>query len=191
MEKEKMNLTRAKNLTTQQLEVFMKNNLELYDYIVGVIINQNIENELESLYQLEGIEIQKVMFGSVYANDYQVDIIDDIEEFLNNDFGNLLWLDNETFYETLEKLQQDKNNNTLLNDLLNLMFQEIDERATFDGYSINEVVNLNYDDFDNYFNEYEVAVDLNTFKAYNSYELEQLDIDYQDLDWKRNYHKLN
>ena len=180
--KEKMNLTRAKNLTTQQLEVFMKNNLELYDYIVGVIINQNIENELESLYQLEGIEIQKVMFGSVYANDYQVDIIDDIEEFLNNDFGNLLWLDNETFYETLEKLQQDKNNNTLLNDLLNLMFQEIDERATFDGYSINEVVNLNYDDFDNYFNEYEVAVDLNTFKAYNSYELEQLDIDYQDLD---------
>ena len=182
MEKEKMNLTRAKNLTTQQLEVFMKNNLELYDYIVGVIINQNIENELESLYQLEGIEIQKVMFGSVYANDYQVDIIDDIEEFLNNDFGNLLWLDNETFYETLEKLQQDKNNNTLLNDLLNLMFQEIDERATFDGYSINEVVNLNYDDFDNYFNEYEVAVDLNTFKAYNSYELEQLDIDYQDLD---------
>ena len=183
MKLEKMNLTRAANLTTKQLEVFMKKNLELYDDILDVIIHQNIENEMESLYQLEGIEIYEMMFGSVYANDYQVDITD-IEEFLNNDFDKLLWLDNATFYEKLEKLQQEKEkeNNTLLYDLLDLMFQEIDERATFDGYSIEEVVGLNYDDFDNYFNEYEIAVDLNTFKIYNSYDLEQLDIDYDDLD---------
>lgn len=179
MKLEKINLTRADNLTTKQLEVFMRKNLELFDDILDVIINQNIENEMASLYQLEGIEIHKVMFGSVYANDYEVDITD-IEEFLKNDFDKLLWLDNATFYETLEKLQKNKDNNKLLNDLLNLMFQEIDERAVFEGYSISEVIDLSYDSFDNYFNDVKIVVDLKTMKCYNEYDLEQIGLDYDD-----------
>ena len=181
MTKEKMGLIKAENMTLKELSEFMNANNELYEAILDELIGINIDSELDRLQSLNGIEVHSVMFGSVYANDYVVDVTD-VEEFLDNDFSNDLNIDNGTFYEVLEKLASDTENKELLGLLLNLMFQEVDERATLECYTLNEIVEYETDFFDNYFNQYEIVVDLDTMKEYTISDLEELGIDYQDLD---------
>ena len=181
MTKEKMNLLKAESMTLKELNEFMVANNELYEAILDELIGINIDSELDRLQSLNGIEVHSVMFGSVYANDYVVDVTD-VEEFLDNDFSNDLNIDNGTFYEVLEKLASDTENKELLGLLLNLMFQEVDERAMLEAYTLNEIVEYETDFFDNYFNQYEIVVDLDTMKEYTGSELEELGVDYQDLD---------
>ena len=181
MTKEKMNLIKAESMTLKELSAFMNANNELYEAILDELIGINIDSELDRLQSLNGIEVHSVMFGSVYANDYVVDVTD-VEEFLDNDFSNELSIDNGTFYDVLEKLNNDNENEKLLTELLNLMFQEVDERATLESYTLNEIVEYDSDFFDNYFNQYEIVVDLDTMKEYTSNDLGELGIDYQDLD---------
>lgn len=181
MTKEKMDLRRADNLTLNELRQFMIKNNELYETILDELISINIDSELDRLYSLNGMEVHSVMFGSVYANDYIVDVTD-LEEFLENDFSGELGIDNGTFYDVLEKLKNDNENEKLLTELLNLMFQEVDERAMLESYALNEILEYESDFFDNYFNQYEIVVDLDTMKEYTSNDLEELGIDYQDLD---------
>lgn len=181
MTKEKMDLIKAENMTLKELSEFMNANNELYEAILDELIGINIDSELDRLQSLNGIEVHSVMFGSVYANDYVADVTD-VEEFLDNDFSNDLNIDNGTFYDVLEKLASDTENKELLGLLLNLMFQEVDERAMLEAYTLNEIVEYETDFFDNYFNQYEIVVDLDTMKEYTGSELEELGVDYQDLD---------
>ena len=176
---EKLNLRRADNLTTAELAKVMSENYETYNIILEEVIDNNIEYAIEYLENLKGIEFYRYTFGSVFGNDYEAEITD-VDEFLKNNFSS----DNETFYELLNELKKYKENIALQKELLNMLFSEVDSDATLENYDLKEIVYYESDMFDNWLNHYEMAVDMNTYELYNSYELEELDldIDYQDLD---------
>lgn len=176
---EKLNLRRADNLTTEELAKVMSKNYETYNMILEEIINNNIDYMIEYLEDLKGIEFYSYTFGSVFNNDYEADITN-IDEFLNNNFNS----NNDTFYELLNELKKDKENAKLQKELLDILFNELDSNAMLESYDLEEIVYYESDMFDNWLNHYEVAVDMNSYKLYSSYELEELDldIDYQDLD---------
>lgn len=177
---EKLNLRRADNLTTVELARVMSENYETYNIILEEIINNNIEFVIGYFETLKGIEFHRYTFGSVYNNDYEANITD-IDEFLTK---NNFLSDNDTFYELLNELEKDKNNVKLQEELMNMLFTEEDEYATLENYDLGEIVCNDSDTFDNWLGHYEMAVDMNSYKLYSSYELEELDldIDYQDLD---------
>lgn len=176
---EKLNLRRADNLTTEELAKVMEQNYETYNIILDDIINNNIEYAIEYLEHLQGIEFYSYTFGSVFNNDYEADITS-IDKFLNNNFNS----NNDTFYELLNELKKDKENVELQESLLNMLFSEVDSDATLENHDLEEIVYYESDMFDNWLGYYEMAVDMNSYKLYSSYELEELDldIDYQDLD---------
>ena len=176
---EKLKLRRADNLTTAELTKVMNENYETYNIILEEIINSNIDYMVEYLEDLKGIKFYSYTFGSVFDNDYEADITN-IDEFLNNNFNS----DNGTFYELLNELKKDKENVELQESLLNMLFSELDSEAILENYDLEEIVYYESDMFDNWLNHYDMAVDMNSYKLYSSYELEELDldIDYQDLD---------
>lgn len=177
---EKLNLRRADNLTTAELVQVMERNYETYNTILDDIVDNNIEYAIEYLTDLKGIKFYSYTFGSVFNNDYEADITN-IDEFLNNNFNS----NNDTFYELLNELKKDKENVELQESLLNMLFNELDSDAILlEYYDLEEIVYYESDMFDNWLNHYEMAVDMNSYKLYSSYELEELDldIDYQDLD---------
>lgn len=176
---EKLELRRADNLTTKELAKVMSENYETYNIILEEIIDNNIEYAIEYLENLKGIEFYRYTFGSVFSNDYEAEITD-VNEFLKNNFNN----GNDTFYELLNELKEDKKNIALQKELLNMLFSEVDDNVMLESYDVEEIVCYESDWFDNWLNYYEMAVDMNSYKLYSSYELEELDldIDYQDLD---------
>lgn len=176
---EKLNLRRADNLTTEELAKVMSENYETYNIILEENVNNNIDYMVEYLEDLKGIKFYFYIFGSVFNNDYEADITN-IDEFLNNNFNS----NNDTFYELLNELKKDKENVELQKELLDILFNELDSNAMLESYDLEEIVYYESDMFDNWLNHYEVAVDMNSYKLYSSYELEELDldIDYQDLD---------
>lgn len=176
---EKLKLRRADNLTTEELAKVMSENYETYNIILEEIVNNNIDYMVEYLEDLKGIKFYFYIFGSVFNNDYEADITN-IDEFLNNNFNS----DNDTFYELLNELKKDKENVELQESLLNMLFSELDSEAILENYCLEEIAYYESDTFDNWLNHYEMAVDMNSYKLYSSYELEELDldIDYQDLD---------
>lgn len=177
---EKLNLRRADNLTTVELAKVMSENYETYNIILEEIINNNCDFAVEYLDNLKGIEFYRYTFGSVYNNDYEASITN-IDEFLTN---NNFFSDNETFHELLNELEKDKENVELQESLLNTLFSEVDSEAILENYDLEEILDYESDTFDNWLGHYEMAVDMNSYKLYSSYELEELDldIDYQDLD---------
>ena len=176
---EKLKLRRADNLTTAELTKVMSENYETYNMVLEEIINNNIDYMVEYLEDLKGIEFYSYTFGSVFNNDYEADITS-IDEFLNNNFNS----NNDTFYELLSELKKDKENVELQKSLLNMLFSEVDSEAILENYDLEEIVYYESDMFDNWLGHYDMAVDMNSYKLYSSYELEELDldIDYQDLD---------
>ena len=176
---EKLKLRRADNLTTAEITKVMNENYETYNIILEEIVNNNIDYMVEYLEDLKGIKFYSYTFGSVFDNDYEADITN-IDEFLNNNFNS----DNGTFYELLNELKKDKENVELQESLLNMLFSELDSEAILENYDLEEIVYYESDMFDNWLNHYDMAVDMNSYKLYSSYELEELDldIDYQDLD---------
>lgn len=176
---EKLKLRRADNLTTEELAKVMSENYETYNIILDDIINNNIDYMVEYLENLKGIKFYSYTFGSVFNNDYEADITN-IDEFLNNNFNS----DNDTFYELLNELKKDKENDKLQKELLNMLFSELDSVSTLENHDLEEIVYYESDMFDNWLGHYKMAVDMNSYKLYSSYELEELDldIDYQDLD---------
>ena len=176
---EKLKLRRADNLTTAELTKVMNENYETYNIILEEIIDINIEYAIEYLEGLEGIKFYSYTFGSVFSNDYEADITS-IDKFLNNNFNS----NNDTFYELLNELKKDKENVELQKSLLNMLFSEVDSEAILENYDLEEIVYYESDMFNNWLGHYEMAVDLNSYKLYISYELEELDldIDYQDSD---------
>ena len=176
---EKLKLRRADNLTEAELTKVMSENYETYNIILEEITNNNVEYAIDYLENLKGIEFYSYTFGSVFNNDYEADITN-IDKFLNNNFNN----DNDTFYELLNELKKDKENVELQESLLNMLFSELDSEAILENYDLEEIVYYESDMFDNWLNHYDMAVDMNSYKLYSSYELEELDldIDYQDLD---------
>ena len=176
---EKLKLRRADNLTTEELVKVMSENYETYNIILEEIVNNNIDYMVEYLEDLKGIKFYSYTFGSVFNNDYEADITN-IDEFLSNNFNS----DNDTFYELLNELKKDKENVELQESLLDMLFSELDSEAILENYDFEEIVYCESDMFDNWLGHYEMAVDMNSYKLYSSYELEELDldIDYQDLD---------
>ena len=176
---EKLKLRRADNLTIEELAKVMSENYETYNIILEEIINNGIEFTIEYLEGLKGVKFYRYTFGSVFNNDYEAEITN-VEEFLNNNFNS----DNDTFYELLNELKKDQNNVELQEELLNMLFDEEDSNVTLENYDLEEIVNYESDMFDNWLNRYDMAVDMNNYKLYSSYELKELDldIDYQDLD---------
>lgn len=174
---EKLNLRRADNLTTEELAKVMSENYETYNIILEEVIERNIEYTIDYLDSLKGIEFYSYTFGSVFSNDYEAEI-KNIDEFLTNHFDS----DDDTFYELLNELKKDKENDKLQKELLNMLFNELDSGAVLEDYDIKEVVDYESDVFDNWLNYYEMAVDMDSYKLYSSYELEELGIDYQELD---------
>lgn len=174
---EKLKLRRADNLTTEELAKVMSENYETYYIILEEIINNNIDYMAEYLEGLKGIKFYSYTFGSVFNNDYEADITN-IDEFLDNNFNS----DNESFYELLNELKKDKGNVELQESLLNMLFSEVDSDAILENHDLKEIVYYESDMFDNWLNHYEMAVDMDSYELYNSYELEELGIDYQDLD---------
>ena len=175
----KLNLRRADNLATKELVKTMSENYEIYNIILEEIIDMNVEYAIDYLENLKGVEFYSYIFGSVFNNDYKADIVN-IDKFLSNNFDS----DNETFYELLNSLRKDKENDKLQKELLNMLFDELDSNTTLESYDMEEVVYCESDMFDNWLSYCEMAVDMNNYKLYSSYELEELDldIDYQDLD---------
>ena len=169
---EKLNLRRADNLTTAELTKVMSENYQTYYIILEEIISNNIDYMVEYLEDLKGIKFYSYTFGSVFNNDYEADITN-IDEFLNNNFNS----DNESFYKLLSELKKDKENDKLQKELLNMLFSEVDDNAMLESYDIEEIVCYESDMFDNWLGHYEMVVDMNTYKLYNSYELEELDLD--------------
>ena len=176
---EKLKLRRSDNLTTEELAKVMSENYETYSIIIVEVIVRNIEYAIEYLENLKGVEFYRYTFGSVFNNDYEAEITD-VDEFLKNNFSS----DNETFYELLNELKKDKENIALQKELLNMLFSEVDSDATLENHDLKEIVYYESDMFDSWLGYYEMAVDMNSYKLYSSYELEELDldIDYQDLD---------
>lgn len=174
---EKLNLRRADNLTTAELVEVMEHNYETYNIVLDGIIDGNIQYAIEYLEHLKGIEFYSYTFGSVFNNDYEADITN-VDKFLNNNFNS----DNETFYELLNELKKDKDNAKIQKELLDILFNELDSNTMLESYDLEEIVYYESDMFDNWLNHYEVAVDMDNYKLYDSYELEELDIDYQELD---------
>lgn len=174
---EKLKLRRADNLTTEELAKVMSENYETYYIILEEVIERNIEYTIEYLEHLQGIEFYSYTFGSVFNNDYEADITN-IDKFLENDFNS----NNESFYELLNKLKKDKENVELQESLLNMLFSEVDSDAILENHDLKEIVYYESDVFDNWLNHYEMAVDMNSYELYSSYELEELGIDYQELD---------
>src|SRR5574344_216086 len=176
---EKLELRRADNLTTEYLTKVMEHNYEIYNIILEEIIDNNVEFAIEYLENLKGIEFHSYKFGSVFMNNYEADITN-VDEFLDNNFNS----DNDNFYELLNKLEKDKNNVELQEELVNMLFSELDSDVILENYDLEEVVNYESVVFGNWLHHYDMAVDMNSYKLYSSYELEELDldIDYQDLD---------
>ena len=131
------------------------------------------------LENLGGVEFYRYAFGSVFNNDYEAEVTN-IEEFLDNDFN----IDNDTFYELLNELKKDNNNVKLQEELLNMLFSGLESEVLLENYDLEEIVDYENVIFNNWLYHYEMAVDMNSYKLYSSYELEELDldIDYQDLD---------
>ena len=175
---EKLELRRADNLTTAELAKVMSENYETYNIILEEVIENNIEYAIEYLENLKGVKFYGYRFASVYRNDYEADITN-IDEFLTNNFNS----GNDTFYELLDELEKDKDNVKLQNELLNMLFSELDSDTMLENHDLIEIVYYESDMFDNWLGYYEMAVDMNSYKLYSSYELEELDldIDYQDL----------
>ena len=95
------------------------------------------------------------------------------------------WVNPSITMERLNELKKDKENVEIQESLLNMLFNELDSDAILLEYDDWEDIVYNESDmFDNWLNHYEMAVDMNSYKLYSSYELEELDldIDYQDLD---------
>ena len=176
---EKLKLRRADNLTMEELAKVMSENYETYNIILEEIIERNIYYMVEYLEGLKGIKFYSYTFGSVFSNDYEAEITN-VEEFLNNNFNS----DNDTFYELLNELKKDNNNVDLQEELLSMLFSGLDSDVLLENHDIKEIVYYESDFFNNWLNDYEMAVDMNSYKLYSSYELEELDldIDYQDLD---------
>ena len=176
---EKLKLRRADNLTMENLAKVMSENYETYNIILEDIINNNVDYMVEYLEGLKGIKFYSYTFGSVFSNDYEAEITN-VEEFLNNNFNS----DNDTFYELLNELKKDNNNVDLQEELLSMLFSGLDSDVLLENHDIKEIVYYESDFFNNWLNDYEMAVDMNSYKLYSSYELEELDldIDYQDLD---------
>ena len=176
---EKLKLRRSDNLTTEYLAKVMSENYETYNIILEEIIDNNVEYAIEYLENLKGIKFYSYRFGSIFNNDYEAEITN-IDEFLNNNFNS----DNDTFYELLNELEKDKENVKLQNELLNMLFSEVDSDVILENYNLEEIVEYESVVFGNWLHHYDMAVDMNSYKLYSSYELEELDldIDYQDLD---------
>lgn len=178
MKKEKLNLRRADNLTIEELVKVMKHNYETCNTILDDIVDNNIEYAIEYLKDLKGIKFYSYTFGSVFNNDYEADITS-VDEFLNNNFNS----NNDTFYELLNDLKEDKDNDKLQEELLNMLFNELDSDAILlEYYDWEDIVYYERDMFDNWLNHYEMAVDMDSCTLYDSYDLEELGIDYQELD---------
>lgn len=176
---EKLKLRRADNLTMEELAKVMSENYETYNIILEEVVERNIYYMVEYLEGLKGIKFYSYAFGSVFSNDYEAEITN-VEEFLNNNFNS----DNDTFYELLNELKKDNNNVDLQEELLSMLFSGLDSDVLLENHDIKEIVYYESDFFNNWLNDYEMAVDMNSYKLYSSYELEELDldIDYQDLD---------
>ena len=84
--------------------------------------------------------------------DKEVDITS-IDEFLNNNFNS----NNDTFYELLNELKKDKENDKLQKELLNMLFSELDSVSNLENYDLKEVALYESDAFDNWLNYYEVG----------------------------------
>ena len=177
MKKEKLNLRRADNLRVPELTKVMSENYETYHAILDEIINNNIEYAVEYLENLKGIEFHNYTFGSVFMNDYEADITN-TDEFLDNNFNS----DNDNFYKLLNELEKDKDNVKLQEKLIDMLFNELDSEVLLENYYLEEVVYYESDVFDNWLSHYEMAVDMDSCTLYDSYDLEELGIDYQELD---------
>ena len=164
---EKLNLRRADNLTTKDLVKAMSKNYEVYNFILEEIIDMNIEYAIDYLENLKGVELYSYTFGSVFNNHYKAEI-KNINEFLTNNFNS----DNETFYELLNKLEKDKENDTLQKELLNMLFSELDSNTTLEGYDLEEIVYYESDMFNNWLGDHEMVVGMDNYKLYSSYELD-------------------
>ena len=159
---EKLNLRRADNLTTKDLVKTMSKNYEVYNIILEEIIDMNIECAIDYLENLKGVEFHSYVFGSVFNNDYRADIVN-IDRFLNNSFDS----DNETFYELLNKLRKDKENDKLQKELLNMLFDGLDNSTTLESYDMEEVVYCESDTFGSWLDRHKMAVDKKALKMFN------------------------
>lgn len=181
-------LVEAYELTTEELAIAMSNNYDMYDSIRDEIYDMNIEYELESINNWEGVELIKALFGSIYNGDLEIEITD-YHKFYEG-LGYIT--ENESTYELATELKElieelqtaiDLENEELIEllefdvnkmetELLDRIVSEIDDRAMLEGYTLLDVVYEYSDYFNNslegwYFDEN------NDFKMYNGIDVEE------------------
>ena len=187
MEKE-IKLVEAYELTTEELAIAMSNNYDMYDSIRDEIYDINIEYELELINNWKGVELIRAVFGSIYNGDLEIEITD-YHKFYEG-LGDIT--DNESTYELATELKElieelqtatDLDNEELIEslefeaekieeELLNLIVNEIDDRAMLEGYTLLDVVYEYSDHFNNSLEGWYFDVN-NDFKMYNGIDVEE------------------
>lgn len=187
MEKE-IKLVEAYELTTEELAIAMSNNYDMYDSIRDEIYDMNIEYELELINNWKGVELIRAVFGSIYNGDLEIEITD-YHKFYEG-LGDIT--DNESTYELATELKElieelqtatDLENEELIEslefeaekieeELLNLIVNEIDDRAMLEGYTLLDVVYEYSDHFNNSLEGWYFDVN-NDFKMYNGIDVEE------------------
>ena len=187
MEKE-IKLVEAYELTTEELAIAMSNNYDMYDSIRDEIYDMNIEYELELINDWKGVELIRAVFGSIYNGDLEIEITD-YHKFYEG-LGDIT--DNESTYELATELKElieelqtatDLDNEELIEslefeaekieeELLNLIVNEIDDRAMLEGYTLLDVVYEYSDHFNNSLEGWYFDVN-NDFKMYNGIDVEE------------------
>lgn len=187
MEKE-IKLVEAYELTTEELAIAMSNNYDMYDSIRDEIYDMNIEYELELINDWKGVELIRAVFGSIYNGDLEIEITD-YHKFYEG-LGDIT--DNESTYELATELKElieelqtatDLENEELIEslefeaekieeELLNLIVNEIDDRAMLEGYTLLDVVYEYSDHFNNSLEGWYFDVN-NDFKMYNGIDVEE------------------
>lgn len=187
MEKE-IKLVEAYELTTEELAIAMSNNYDMYDSIRDEIYDMNIEYELESINNWEGVELIRAVFGSIYNGDLEIEITD-YHKFYEG-LGDIT--DNESTYELATELKElieelqtatDLENEELIEslefeaekieeELLDRIVNEIDDRAMLEGYTLSDVVYEYTDQFNNSLEGWYFDVN-NDYKLYSEFEAEE------------------
>lgn len=187
MEKE-IKLVEAYELTTEELAIAMSNNYDMYDSIRDEIYDMNIEYELESINNWEGVELIRAVFGSIYNGDLEIEITD-YHKFYEG-LGDIT--DNESTYELATELKElieelqtatDLENEGLIEslefeaekieeELLDRIVNEIDDRAMLEGYTLSDVVYEYTDQFNNSLEGWYFDVN-NDYKLYSEFEAEE------------------
>lgn len=174
------NFVKLSDLAVDELVKVFKNsykNLEVYDWFLEELIEKNIANVEDYIYNIDGLEVLSLVFGSIYTTDMQFKITDE-RAFIKSIQDTNIY--NETTWNLINEmdmlLQTDDYDEDYLCNLKSrieyLLEREIDEETIMDSMSMSDVLEYESDDFEMFVDDYDLYVNEKDGMIYRLDEIE-------------------